>query len=161
MRAAVALVAAIIGPSVFMIGLYIYDSFQLPVADDGYLWVRVKNFSVMVLTFSTTFVVVLGLPAFLLLRWKRLVHWWSAIGGGFLLAALPMALSAWPMRYSHTKSSAVINGVQTMIDGVPTAAGWLQYGAGVVMFGGLGAVGGLCFWLVWRHEAKQRALSER
>lgn len=161
MRVAAALVAAIVGPAVLMIGLYIYDSFQLPVADDGYLWVRVRNFSVMVLMVSTAFVVFLGVPAFLLLRWKQLVHWWSAIAGGFLLAALPMALFAWPMRYSHLKGSAVINGVHTMIDGVPTVAGWLQYAVGIVMFGALGAIGGLCFWLVWRHEAQQRTPGER
>ena len=156
MRTALAFLAATIGPALFLIGPYLYGSFQLPVADDGYLWVRVKNFSLMTLMASAAFVVFLGLPAFLLLRRKQLIRWWSAIGSGFALAALPMAVFTWPLRHSHLKGSSIINGVQTMVDGVPTSAGWLQYAGGVGMIGGLGAIGGLCFWLVWRHEPRQR-----
>lgn len=161
MRIAVALTAAIVGPALLLIGPYIYGSFQLPVANDGHLWVRVKNFSLMTLMVSSGFVILLGVPAFLLLRWKRLIRWWSTIGSGLLLAAVPMAILTWPLRYSHLKGSSIINGVQTMIDGVPTTAGWLQYAGGVGMLGGLGAVGGLCFWLVWRNEPQQGTPADR
>src|SRR5690606_5351122 len=95
-------------------------------------------------------VLVLGVPAYLLLRWRNWVRWWSTIASGFALAALPIALWSWPLRYPELKSSASVNGVQTMIDGVPTAAGWLQYVEGALFFGAFGALSGLAFWLALR-----------
>jgi hypothetical protein len=40
--------------------------------------------------------------------------------------------------------------VQTMINGVPTVAGWISYIEGVLFMGAFGTLGGLAFWMVWR-----------
>lgn len=40
--------------------------------------------------------------------------------------------------------------VQTVVDGVPTLAGWLSYANAVAGMGAFGTVGGLAFWVVWR-----------
>src|SRR6266849_8771845 len=40
--------------------------------------------------------------------------------------------------------------VQTMLDGVPTLAGWLQYLQGLLFFGAFGALGGIAFWATLR-----------
>ena len=50
------------------------------------------------LSFAVAFVhaVGLGLPAYLLLRWRRLTAWWTGLAGGFLAGALPYAVLAFP-----------------------------------------------------------------
>ena len=57
---------------------------------------------------------------------------------------------SWPLRYASPGSSASVNGVDTMIDGVPTTAGWLQYLYGVAFFGIFGILAAAAFWLVLR-----------
>ena len=59
-----------------------------------------------------------------------------------------MAIFTWPLRYPEMKTSASVNGVKTMIDGVPTLDGWLQFLQGVSFLGVCGTAGALAFWLV-------------
>jgi len=96
--------------------------------------------------------VVLGIPAYALLRWRNAVRWWSTVATGFALGALPAAILFWPLRYSELKASSSSDGVQTMVDGTPTLAGWMQYVGGLSFFGACGAVGALSFWLVMRKR---------
>src|SRR6185312_17171039 len=42
--------------------------------------------------------VMLGLPAYLLLRWMRLTRWWVSLAGGFAIGALPYAIYFSPLR---------------------------------------------------------------
>lgn len=90
----------------------------------------------------------LGLPAYLLLRYLKLIRWWSTLSAGFILGAVPMAIFTWPLRYSDMKTSSSVNGVQTMVDGVPTTAGWLQFIEGVLFFRAFGFVAALVFWFI-------------
>ncbi len=148
MRTVLAFIAAIALPTVIMVGWYLYGQFQVFEADDPYIWVRTRGFLGLTAVIVSGFVLVLGLPAYLLLRYLKLVRWWSTLSAGFILGALPMAIFTWPLKYSDMKSSSSVNGVQTMIDGVPTTAGWLQYVEGVLFFGAFGLVAAFVFWLV-------------
>ena len=150
MKTAFAFFAAALVPTSLMTLWYLYGQFSTFPSDDPNIWVRTKGFVIICVAISALHVVLLGAPAFALLRWRNAVRWWSIIACGFILAATPIALWSWPLRYPELKTSASFNGVQTMIDGVPTAAGWLQYAQGVVFFAACGALSGLAFWLVLR-----------
>src|SRR5262249_55384925 len=67
-----------------------------------------------------------------------------------LIGAIPVGLFAWPKNYPSLKTTASVDGVPTIIDGVPTLAGWLGYLQTLGMFAAFGAVGGLVFWLTLR-----------
>jgi hypothetical protein len=76
---------------------------------------------------------------------------------GFIVGFIPIALFSWPLRYGDSSSSATINGVQTLVNGVPTMAGWLSYLQGAVIFGFLGLVSSLVynyFLCVQKHPNK-------
>ncbi|MDB5411450.1 MAG: hypothetical protein JWL84_6362 [Rhodospirillales bacterium] len=91
--------------------------------------------------------VVLGLPIALVYRAKLWIRPSAAIAGGFLIGMIPGAWIAWPMSLSlHTRGS--VDGIPTIIDGVPTWAGWGQYVEFLGMLGSFGAIGGLVFWVV-------------
>jgi hypothetical protein len=95
--------------------------------------------------------VVLGVPAVALLWQRRLVNWVTALATGFVIGVLPVGFISWPL--SHGNTNAWIDHVQTIANGVPTAAGWIQYLRGVVTFGAFGALGGVACWLwlrIWR-----------
>lgn len=154
MRTTIAFLIAAFVPVLFLTAYYAYGALTAAEANDGYVWIRIRGFAVISTVVSTGYVAFLGVPAFLLLKWKSAIRWWSSVVVGFLLGGIPVAVLAWPLRYSGLKTSASVDGVQTMIAGVPTGAGWLQY-AGAVGFVGLcGAIGGLSFWVVWRNKSK-------
>lgn len=151
-KTAIAFLAAILLPACLMTLWYLYGQFQMFEPDDPYIWVRTSGWLLMCLMASAAFVIAFGLPAFLVLKKLKAIRWWSTVGAGFLLGAIPPAILAWPLRYPDLRTSASVNGVQTMINGTPTLAGWLQYISSVSFVGACGAVGALAFWLVWRHE---------
>lgn len=149
---ALALLAAILLPAFLMTLLYLYGQFQVFEPSDPYIWVRTRGWLFICLAVSAAYVVLLGLPTFLLLKKLKAVRWWSTVGAGIVLAAVPPSILSWPLRYSEMHTTSSINEVQTIIDGVPTMAGWLQYFQGISFMGACGAVGALAFWLVWRNE---------
>jgi hypothetical protein len=109
------------------------------------------NIVVLPMAFGITIAhsIVLGLPAALLYRakqWKRVS---AAMIGAALIGAIPVGLFAWPINPS-LRTTASVDGVTTIIDGIPTLAGWLGYLKLLGMFGSLGAAGGLVFWLTLR-----------
>ena len=99
------------------------------------------------LMITSAHAVLLGLPLFLLLQMRGWVNVISAVAGGFLIGVLPVAAFTWPLRYPELQTSAWAgNYGQTMVDGVPTLAGWQQYFDAALFFGGFGASAGLAFW---------------
>src|SRR5258708_18082499 len=96
--------------------------------------------------------VLLGLPTFLVLRTKNWVNGISTPVAGFIIGAIPVGVLSWPMRYSDLKSNAWTGPerVQTMLDGVPTLAGWLPDLQGLLFFCAFRAVGGNTFWATLR-----------
>jgi len=151
MKLSLSFLAAITAPAVLMVAWYLYGQFEMFEPDDPYIWVRTSKFMFMSTAISASYVLILGVPAFLLLRWLNAIRWWSTLGAGFVLGAVPVAIFTWPLRYAEFKSSASVDGVQTMIDGVPTLNGWFQYIYGASFMGACGAAGALAFWLVWRR----------
>lgn len=131
MRTLVALLAAVAGPTLIVMSPFVYQNFQLPDPSGRPAWAisQLGGLALVTLAVTAAHVLLLGFPAFLLLRWKRLVRWWSLTGSGFVLGALPAV-------------------VLTALDSDLMAAGAV---GGVL--GALGAVGGLCFWLAWRQGA--------
>jgi len=88
-----------------------------------------------------------------LLAWRKNVNLISCLVSGFLIGALPIGFWTFPLRYPDLKTNAWVGGTQTMADGVPTLAGWLQYGGLLLFFGSIGLIGGLIFWkFVRKHH---------
>jgi hypothetical protein len=111
--------------------------------------------------------VVLGLPLFLVLQQYGWVNACSSIVGGLVVGSTGGVLLTAP-RFNRGYSSSV-NNVQHIIDGVPTAAGWLSYFQTLAFLGGLGALAGLVFWCIFKwsgsalptEDSSQAAGNER
>ncbi|MEM6582921.1 MAG: hypothetical protein AAF699_16695 [Pseudomonadota bacterium] len=90
--------------------------------------------------------VVLCVPLVAILWRKNRITAINSIVAGFGIGGAFVAVVTWPFLFSGMNSSASVNGVETIINGVPTAAGWLQYVKGIIYLGLFGAMGGLAFW---------------
>ncbi|KGI77897.1 hypothetical protein [Oleiagrimonas soli] len=102
---------------------------------------------------ALAWILVLGLPTFLILKGRGCVRWWSALLSGFLLAAIPVALLGWPYFPGNGTSYSGWDGhgmVDFVVNGIPTHAGWIQYFTSTLGSGALGSTSALAFWLVWR-----------
>ncbi|WP_368562302.1 hypothetical protein [Pseudoxanthomonas sp. UTMC 1351] len=111
---------------------------------------------VVALVSSLAHVLLLGLPAFFLLRWRGWLKTRTIAAAGLLAGALPMAVITWPyplsQRYSYS-SSGMWHGRQVdfIADGLPTMFGWFRYLEGVATFGLLGVASALAFWFTWLY----------
>ena len=105
----------------------------------------------LALVVSAGHVLILGIPLVLLLSWRNCLRWWSITIAGAMAGAVPVGILIWPLRNAGSHSGSVEDGVVTMIDGVPTFAGWLDFGEAVLSCAGLGAVGAVAFWITRRH----------
>lgn len=155
MKTVLAFAVAVIVPTSLMVAFYLYGQFSIFEANDPFIWVRTSKWFVMSFIVSGAYVVILGLPTYFVMRRLNAIRWWSTIIAGSVLGAVPMAILSWPLQYSGTGASAIIDGVETLVNGVPTTAGWLQYLLSLAYFGGFGAVSALAFWLVVRNVAQQ------
>jgi hypothetical protein len=90
--------------------------------------------------------VILGLPSFLLGRSLGRVNLIFSAVVGFVIGAGPIALLTL-LTLGSTKSAS-INGVPTVINGMPTLAGWEYHLLFWISFGGFGALGGIAFFLI-------------
>ena len=167
-RSALALIAAVVAPPAIIL---VPEAAHLLLSDaasfDPHAWIRFGRIAAVLLMTASISVVFLGLPVFLLLLWRRAIRWWSALIAGFVLGCLPIAIGTWPARNPELQTTAAHwdgeKMVNTMIDGVPTLAGWIRYLEVTALFGGFGAVGGLAFWAVWRalQPIEERSPSEK
>ena len=62
----------------------------------------------------------LGVPIFLILRWKRWLNLMACICGGFFVAAASGVVENWPV--GPKGRGASVRGVPLVVDGVPTLA---------------------------------------
>ena len=99
-----------------------------------------------VLVIALGHAVILGLPTFLLLRSVGRVNLITSTAVGFVIGAGPITFLT--LLSLGSNGSASINGVPTIINGVPTLTGWLYQLQSWMLFGGLGALGGLTFFLI-------------
>lgn len=161
MKITLAFFAAISVPTCFLAAWYLWSQFATFAPNDPYIWVRTCRFIALCALIAAAHVIVLGIPAYAILRWRNAVRWWSTVASGFILGALPVATVSWPLG-SPPGASASIDGVSTLVDGVPTLAGWLQYLESVAFFGVCGAAAATAFWLVARspnHSSKRTRVS--
>ncbi len=151
-----AIAAAIIPSAVFLAPL----AFRIAEPDGPFAWSRFGGIAFLAVLIAGAHVAFLGVPSFLLLQWKNAVTWWTPIALGFLLGCLPLAILSWPHSDSGSSASHWQDGrmVATVIDGVPTKDGWIEYAQGIAAMGGYGALGGVAFWLVWRVMRSKKSL---
>jgi hypothetical protein len=88
--------------------------------------------------------VFLGAPVFIFLWKKKRLNFLTTIISGLFIGSIGVGILSWP--YSGLGSSASVDGVQTIVNGRPTPAGWAQYFLGISAFAGFGSVGALAFW---------------
>ena len=104
---------------------------------------------------SAMHVVAFGLPSVYLLHKLNRLRGWTVCLAGFVGGMIPLGVWSWPLRWNRAGSTASHwdgrEMVTTMVDGIPTLAGWLSYLKGLAMTGALGVVAGMTFWLVWRR----------
>ena len=99
--------------------------------------------------------VILGLPAALVSRrLKRLTPAFT-LAGGFVIGAVPLGIFFWPLD-PRAGSNSWSDATQTLVDGVPTWAGWVEYLQMMGGFGCLGAVGAIVFWLTLKVTGEFR-----
>ena len=91
-----------------------------------------------------------GLPLYTLAERKGWASWKSSGVSGFVLAATPIAIFLWPVNIGH-EGQSYVHGVLVRQDGIPTLAGWLQYGEFVGYCAVAGALAGLLFYLINRQ----------
>jgi hypothetical protein len=98
-----------------------------------------------------------GLPLFLLLRRYSFADGWLAGAVGLIIGATVGANMFWPLKYPELKTTSWrgsdANRIYTMIDGVPTQVAWNDFYAAATIFGVIGTLAGLVFWvLMTRHS---------
>jgi hypothetical protein len=92
--------------------------------------------------------VVLGLPLYFLLRRNNRSNFIACAIGGFAVGAGPFAiLDLTSMILVQHASSG---GKETILNGVPTLAGWIEYGSDVGVAGLIGVAGGFSFYVALR-----------
>jgi hypothetical protein len=100
---------------------------------------------------------VIGVPIYILLRWRECVSFAALVLGGVVAGALPYAAILYPDYEVYANSSAWFNGVAYRVNGALTEAAWSSYFDGLQMSVSLGALGGASFWLMLRGRAKSAA----
>jgi hypothetical protein len=124
------------------------------------LWHAAK---IALIAFAFTFVialahaVLLGLPLFLVFRSKGWINVMSCVVSGFAVGAVPAGVLTSPMQHPELHTSASVDGVPTIINGVIIAAGWVSNVTPLIYFGSFGALGGFAFWvaLIWPASSEK------
>lgn len=110
----------------------------------------------IVIIVGAAHVVILGIPTFAILYWLKRIRLWTSILAGFLCGAIPTAYATRNLVYgppgSYLSHGFGEDEVITKIDGVATAAGWLEYIMAFAIMGAFGAVAALVFWSVWSRS---------
>lgn len=96
--------------------------------------------------------VVLGLPAYLILRWRAIDTAISCSLAGMLVGALPVGALLYPRDRPQRGSGSSVNGIPMTIDGITTPEAWASYWQGIAFFAVLGGVAGLVFWAYARYR---------
>ena len=96
MRLVLAFLAAICIPAGIGTAVYLIGQFMMFAPDDPYILVRTRTVMFACLAVSMLHVAVLGIPGFLVLRWRGALSWPSILLSGFVLGALPGAILSWP-----------------------------------------------------------------
>jgi hypothetical protein len=102
--------------------------------------------SPLVFVVALAHAVILGLPAFIFGRSLERVNLITSAAMGLVIGAGPITFLRLLSLGSSTSESH--DGVSLIINGIPTLVGWLYELLFSMLFGGLGALGGITFFLV-------------
>jgi hypothetical protein len=94
--------------------------------------------------------IVLGLPLFLFLSSKSRIGIIACSLGGFAVGASGLAVLGLFGMLGGGSYNAWTGGRATVVNGIPTLLGWLEYVQSVGFVGLVGLAGGLTFWLTMR-----------
>ncbi len=145
-----ALAAIAVQPIVFCI----WPLLPVVLISTGVPWQEMLVLLACVLVVASIFVILLGVPFFLLLlRLGRPTF--PATGlAGFFAAAMPLAILLWPTQQGMTSSGGNWFGhqVEFYISGAPTVYAWLSLAVDLLWFGSYGFVSALVFLVVWRKR---------
>lgn len=120
------------------------------------LWFGIFSLGIGVFAYVLTFlqVVIFGIPSFVLLSRYNRANYWTLGMAGLLWGIIPCAILAWPVHPSWGGSSYTADAWGQsrllMVDGYPTAAGWLSYAQSIAYTGVLGLICALLFLLSWK-----------
>ncbi|MBD8871598.1 hypothetical protein [Rhodanobacter sp. DHB23] len=141
---------AILVPTVLVVG---WDFLSEPPSGDPYAWLRLRNFTILVVYFTSAHVVLLGVPSFLVIRTsRRVITWIKSAVAGFLIGAIPIGLFTLPLLRSAREPSGHLKDGRMVYE--TTADLWLHWIGATGFMGAFGALGGLSFWLAWRGFAR-------
>lgn len=139
----VAVAFAILVPTVLVVGWDFLS--ELPSADP-YAWLRLRNFTILVVYFTYAHVVLLGVPSFLVIRTsRRIITWIKSAVAGFLIGAIPIGLFTLPLLRSASELSSYLKDGEMAYE--TTADPWLHWTGGMGLMGAFGVLGGLSFWV--------------
>jgi hypothetical protein len=116
--------------------------------------IKIMPWALGVTLASTLF---LGLPCFVAIELKRGVNTISAIVAGFAVGAVPFGVLGLLPKGNYSAST---NNVPTIVNGIPTLAGWIEYLELLLTFGALGALAGLVFWLTLKWCGRRTTVAE-
>lgn len=102
-------------------------------------------------------VLLLGLPAYAILRERWPLRWWNAAIAGFAIGVLPFGIFTFDPSAEFLQAGQIV----FVEGGQYTQAGWLNYLQGLAVAGAFGIAGGLAFWLVLRENKKGDPLLDR
>ncbi|WP_029919107.1 hypothetical protein [Nevskia soli] len=122
-------------------------------------WQEVLALLACVLVVASVFVILLGVPSFLLLLRLGQPTFLAAGLTGFFVAAMPLAILSWPSQQGMTSSGGNWFGrqVEFYVSGVPTLYEWLSFADGLLRLGFYGLISALVFFAVWRKRLYGRA----
>jgi hypothetical protein len=92
---------------------------------------------------------ILGLPLFFFLRSIHRLGIASCVLAGFLVGAVPFGVLDLISMFG-VQSASTGGTPTTIINGLPTLAGWIEYAYAVSFTGLFGLAGGVTFWVVMR-----------
>jgi hypothetical protein len=95
---------------------------------------------------------ILGLPLFFFLRSTNRLGFVSCALAGFLVGAVPVSVLDLISMFGLQSASTA--GKPTVVNGVPTLAGWIEYAYAVGFTGSIGLAGGLTFWVALRTSGR-------
>ena len=146
-----AMAAIAVQPAIFILRLLP----DLLVSQGPFDWVGFMLLAVAVV--GAVVVLILGIPAFLVLRKLGRLGWTTVGAAGLLLGSLPVAFF-WPSQSQGYSAGQTWHGnyVDLYIDGRPTIYAWLIYGEDVLFFGLHGLIGALVFYAVWRRFMRSK-----
>src|SRR5215470_15786251 len=119
-------------------------------------WGGARFTLVVGLVVAEAMVVVLALPAYLVLRRYRTIGLWSCFGTGFLICVGTSCVSQ--LFTLNPGYSAGDGGGATIVNGHLTAHGFVMSIVGATVFGVMGALTGLVFWLVGIYRRPSSAV---